>query len=169
VKIRPTNHDRCIQIVLDYIKSYPSIFRLIREPSIGIEQGPDLLLLNSAQDCIECVEVELDTKSSIKAKRIAKRAESLNSQYGKPVRVWMISSSDKWVTSDGRMGVRDYIDKKKIEDKTIEVFRIIPVDLGTHSVMRGFPFTFQVPDQIRNDVSCSGSCTTAIARQPSFL
>ena len=139
VKPRRTDHDRCIQIILDYIRSLPTAFQLLENPSMGIEQGPDLLFLNKKLDCIEYVEVELDAKASTKAVRMARRAADLHLRYRKPVRVWMISSSDKWVTSEKKTGVADKTDTQLVGGE-VQVFRMSPIDLGIHSITRDFPF-----------------------------
>jgi hypothetical protein len=134
MKVKTTDHDRCIQILLDYVKSKPLSFRLLQDPSPGIEQGPDLLFLNSMSNCVEYVEVELDAKSSVKATRMAKRAELLHQRHKKPVRVWMVSSSDKWVASEKEIGVSNHVNKELLQSGAVSVFRISPLDLGIYSI-----------------------------------
>jgi len=139
MKPNVTDHDRCIQIILDYIKSKPTTFELLKV-NVGVEQGPDLLFVNGKQNCIEYVEVELDAKESRKAVRMAKRASEFHHRYNKPVRVWMVSSSNEWVTSQKKTGVADNINAQLLGNQAIKVFRISPIDLGIFSLTRDFPF-----------------------------
>ncbi|MEM3697745.1 MAG: hypothetical protein QXQ94_09660 [Candidatus Bathyarchaeia archaeon] len=133
-----TDHDRCIQIILDYITSSP-IFQIIDGPNYGGGQGPDLVFRNTTTRVVEYIEVELDAKVSKKARRIAKRAEEYSQKFEK-ARLWMVSSSDKWLTSEKGTGVIDYLDKSLLKTGKIEVNRISPIDLGVCSITRNFPF-----------------------------
>jgi hypothetical protein len=112
----------------------PLIFEIVGTPSYGIAKthGPDLVAKNKCMDVIEYVEVELDATSSSEFKKIAQKAKGLFKKYEKPVRLWLIASSDKWVK-----GVKKELHSELGKQTSkILVKRISPVHIGE----RKFPF-----------------------------
>lgn len=127
-----TDHDICILILKRFIAERPERYRLI-EHHFGTERGPNFVAEDLASDTIIYVEVELDAKSSRKAESFAERALKLHAKYGKCVLVWMVASSDKWVTSRDGTGVRDYLGKLIADEKVEVVGRKSPLELGAYA------------------------------------
>ena len=130
--MKQTDHNRCIYIIHKYMLEHPQIFSVKDAPCYGFEKGPDLIAHNLCMDVIDYIEVELDATNSKKFARIAERANNLVSKHNKPVRLWLVSSSDKWI-----LGIRKEIQKlgEKSENR-ISIRRISPLDIGE----RHFPF-----------------------------
>lgn len=130
--MKRTDHDKCLYIIHKYILEHPQVFSIERAPSYGIEKGPDLVAHNLCMDLIDYIEVELDATHSKKFKRIAEKAKDLVDKYNKPVRLWLISSSDKWI-----VGIKKEVRKLgDFYEKKITIKRISPIDIGE----RRFPF-----------------------------
>ena len=130
--MKQTDHDRSLYLIHKYMLEHPQVFDIKESPSYGLQKGADLLAHNICMNVIEYVEVELDATYSEKFKRIAKRAKDMFDKYDQPVRLWLVSSSDKWV-----VGVRRQIrELGEPYSKKIIIKRISPLDLGK----RHFPF-----------------------------
>lgn len=129
-----TDHDLALYEIHKYMLNEPKIFEILQQPSYGSRSGEDLLAKNKCLDVLEYVEVELDATESKKAARMAKKAVSISNSYGIPIRMWMVSGSDKWVKM-----IRKELGDLKKEGKNIEkirVDRISPIDIGKGN----FPF-----------------------------
>ena len=130
--MKRTDHDKCLYLIHKYMLEHPQVFSIKESPSYGFEKGPDLVAHNLCMDLIDHIEVELDATHSKKFERIAERAKNLVDKYSKPVRLWLVSSSDKWI-----VGVKKEIQNLgKPFDKKIMIRRISPLDIGE----RHFPF-----------------------------
>lgn len=124
--MKQTDHDRSLYLIHKYMVEQPKVFHIQETPSYGFQKGADLLAHNVCMNVIEYIEVELDATHSKKFKRIAKRAKDLFDKYDKPVRLWLVSSSDKWT-----IGVRRRVrELGEPYNKKITVSRISPLDLG---------------------------------------
>lgn len=114
--------------------SNPHVFSIIGTPSYGVTKshGADLVAENKCMNVIEHIEVELDATSKAEFLRIAHKAKELYEKYQKPIRLWLVASSDKWVK-----GVEKEI--KNLGEtfpKNISVKRISPIRVGEGK----FPF-----------------------------
>ena len=129
-----TDHDLCLYIVHKYMLDQPQVFSIVAPPSYGVSKthGPDLVAENRCMNVLDYIEVELDATNTEKFKKIAKRARELRKKYDRPVRIWLISSSDKWVR-----GVEEKIKElDEIEARNITARRISAIHVGE----RKFPF-----------------------------
>lgn len=128
-----TDHRECIEIIVDYSKKCRYL-RILGEPNYEETQGPDLVLENLRDKCVEYIEVELDAKNTPDAQRIAKRAIQLASG-NEMVRVWLVSCSNKWIESKKKTGVKNFIaadprGRIYLENGRVEIERISPIQLG---------------------------------------
>lgn len=121
-----TDHDKCLYILHKYMIEHPQVFQVDQPPSYGIKPGYDLVARNLCMNVIEYIEVELDATDTKKFKRIAEKGKDLYIKHNKPVRLWMVSTSDKWIRGVRKAitGLGDPYSKK------ITVQRISPLDVG---------------------------------------
>lgn len=83
-------------------------------------------------DVIEYIEVELDATDTKKFHSIAEKGKKPYPNHGKPVRLWMVPTSDKWIR-----GVRKAVNELEAPlNKRISVQRMSRIDIGE----RRFPF-----------------------------
>jgi hypothetical protein len=121
-----------VQILKKYVADHPEQFQLI-ESHVGGEKGPNFVAEDLQHKAIIYIEVELDAKDSKKARAFAKRAIELHKTYNKPVLLWMVASSDKWITTKDRTGVKDHLEKIGKEENVRIMKRISPLTLGAYA------------------------------------
>lgn len=142
-----TDHDKCLYIIHKYMVEHPSVFSVDQPPSYGIKPGYDLVARNLCMDVIEHVEVELDATDTKKFHSIAEKGKKLYLKHSKPVRLWMVSTFDKWIR-----GVRKAVnDLEAPFNKRISVQRISPIDIGE----RRFPFQYLFHSLLRFPLSAT--------------
>lgn len=81
---------------------------------------------------IEYIEVELDATDRNTARRIAQKARELCARTKKNVRLWLVSSSDKWVRIVKR-SLKALTEEEGPPPKEIVVMRISPIMVGRKS------------------------------------
>jgi hypothetical protein len=129
--MRRTDHDLCIFVLKKFVEDNPKRYRLIEFHTSG-EPGPNFLAKDFEENIIIYAEVELDAKQTDKAKRIAKRARQYTSQYGRPVLLAMVASSEKWVSTKDRTGVKDFLEDLVRQGK-VQVIRVSPLAIGAYA------------------------------------
>lgn len=150
-----TDHDICIYILRKFVAEQPERYRLI-EHHFGTERGPNFVAEDRVSNTIIYAEVELDAKSSRKARSFASRALRLYRKFKKPVVIWMVASSDKWITSQDGTGVKDYLEQLDV-DKNVKVAgRKSPLELGAYAsdfITQIKPFRLEIETGVSKETS----------------
>lgn len=129
-----TDHDLALYEIHKYMLSEPEVFEILQQPSYGTRRGEDLIARNKCLNVLEYVEVELDATESEKATRMAEKAVGLFHEYKIPIRMWMVSGSNKWVKM-----IREKLRELEKEGKNtakIHIDRISLINIGRGN----FPF-----------------------------
>ena len=129
-----TDHDVVLYEIHKYMLREPEVFEILQQPSYGTRRGEDLIARNKCLNVLEYVEVELDATESGKATRMAEKAVSLFHEHEIPIRMWLVSGSNKWVKM-----IREKLRELEDEGKTIgkiHIDRISPINIGKGN----FPF-----------------------------
>jgi hypothetical protein len=118
-------------VLKKFVEDNPKRYRFI-DCRLGGKPGPNFLAEDLENNRIFYAEVELDAKQTDKAKRIAARARRLVKRYKKPVLLAMVSSSEKWVTTRGRTGVKDFLEDL-VQQGKVRVIRVSPLAIGAYA------------------------------------